>query len=231
MTIELVKKYALDKLIDLKPEKLSDFFDVAASDAFKNNVAKNLNIVTYESVIKHTLYNNIKETNAFSLKENSSANWIEKAINLNLGEIDYFIDIEGGPDNKSFPVVCVLSKKNNLETKDKILEESNNFLSNIFGRNVTNNCLANIIGEPDKFENNFKKIPILKSKKDNLSFYNSICVVYDFCKILLSSQKSREFDAQAIAEISLGFFSKYNIQVDDITKLRDRQSVLSDIMR
>ena len=127
VVIELVKKYAIDKGIDFKPEKLSDFFDIAATDNFKNDVAKTLNIVTYESILKHTLYNNLRETNNFSLKENSAAGWIEKAINLNAGEVSYFIDIEGGPDNKPFPVVSVISKKNNVETKhDKLVDNNHN---------------------------------------------------------------------------------------------------------
>ena len=89
-------------------------------------------------------------------------------------------------------------------------------MANIFGRKVTNKCLANILGEPDRFENNFKKIPILKGKKGNDDFYNSICIIYDFSKILLSDKKERKFDFSSFLQISLGYLTKYFIEVDNI---------------
>jgi hypothetical protein len=229
LTIELVKKYSLDKGLNLETKQLSDYFKVAESEDFKNSLSRKLNVVLYESVVKHTLYNSLKESYSFPYKEDSASGWINKAINLELGELSYFIDMEGGPDNKSFPVVCVLTKKINIEEKENVLLQTNKFLSNVFGRDVTDNCLANIIGEPDQFENNFKKVPILKGKKSNSSFYNAICVVYDFTKILLSQAKNREFKAQTVAEAGLGFLTKYTLELNSIDNLIERKNVISDM--
>ena len=134
---------------------------------------------------------------------------------MGVGEFQYFIDIEGGPDNKSYPVVCVLTKRINVDTKENILKQSNKFVSNIFGRNVNNNCLARIIGEPGQFEDNYKSIPNLKSRKGNEFYYNSICVVYDLSRIFFSSEKERNFDVQAMFEIALGFATKYFIEIKE----------------
>lgn len=231
LTIELVKKYALDKGLDFSPEKLIDFFKIADSQEFKNDISRKLNIVLYESVIKHTLYNNLKQSYNFSFKEDTAQNWINRAINLEAGEFLYFIDTEGGPDNKSFPVVCVLTKNLNSVSNEVLLKQSNQFLTNLFGRDVKNECLANILGEPDKFENNFKKVPILKSKKNNINFYNSICIVYDFTKILLSEKKEPEFKSQAITEIALGFLSEYTIELDSIDELHQRKDYLDNLFK
>lgn len=231
LTIELVKKYALDKGLDFYPEKLIDFFKIADSQEFKNDVSRKLNIVLYESVIKHTLYNNLKQSFNFSFKEDTSQNWVNKAVNLEAGDFLYFIDTEGGPDNKSFPVVCVLTKNLNNVSNETILNQSNIFLTNLFGRNVKNECLVNILGEPDKFENNFKKVPILKSKKNNNNFYNSICIVYDFTKILLSEKKQPEFKSHAITEIALGFLSEYTIELDNVDSLYQRKDYLDNLFK
>lgn len=228
LTIDLVKKYAVDKSLDINTEQLSNFFEVANSEDFKNAVSRKLNIVLYESVIKHTLYNNLRYAYNLTYKEDISSNWMNQAAALEAGEFSYYIDIEGGPDNKSFPVVCVLTKRINGTEQEAVTEQTNKFLSNIFGRSVTNDCLANIIGEPDQFENNYKRIPILKGK-NNKSFYNAICVVYDFSKILLSEKKTRDTKAQSIAEASLGYFSKYTVEIKDINDLQERKQVLTNI--
>lgn len=226
LTIELVKKYAVAKGLDLNPERLSDYLDIAKTEDFVENVAKTLNSVTYESVIKHTLYKSLKDS-GFNFAESKSNGWIDKAALLGVGEFQYFIDIEGGPDNKSYPVVCVLTKRINVDTKENILKQSNKFVSNIFGRNVNNNCLARIIGEPGQFEDNYKSIPNLKSRKGNEFYYNSICVVYDLSRIFFSSEKERNFDVQAMFEIALGFATKYFIEINNIDELQSRKESLS----
>lgn len=228
LTIELVKKYAIDNGLDLIPKNLSDFLKIAETNDFKNTVANNINVVTYESIIKHTLYEIVKQSQEFSYKESSSSGWINRAIALDSGEFAYFIDSEGGPDNKSFPVVCVLTKRKNKDNDKEILSQSNSFLTNIFGRDVNDSCLANILGEPDRFENNYKKIPILKGKKSDEFFYNSICLVYDFSKILLSDRKAKTFDTFSLLQISLGYLTKYSIEIEKIEDLESRKQVLQD---
>lgn len=230
LTIELVKKYAVDTGLDLQPQKLSDFFDVVKTQDYIDKISRKLNSVTYESVIKHTLYNKLKENSSFSFKEESSAGWTERAASLAYGDSEYFIDTEGGPDNKSFPVVCVITKTFSKDSKQKTIDNSNKFLSNVFGRNVNESCLARIIGEVDRFENNFKQIPLLKGKKDNENYYNAVCVVYDFIKILLSKSIKREFIAQSIVECSLGFLTKYKIELSDINDLSKLANIFSSTL-
>jgi hypothetical protein len=219
LTIELVKKYALDNLLDLNPKNLASFLDVAKTQDFIDKVASKLNVVLYESVVKHSLYNKLKENSTFLFKEDSSTGWAERAANLSYGETEYFIDVEGGPDNKSFPVVCVITKVFSKDSKDNVIQNSNKFLSDVFGRKVDNKCLARIVGNPNQFENNFKQIPILKSKKDNENYYSSVCVVYDFSRILLSPNAKREFNTHFLIESSLGFLSKNRIELNNIRDL------------
>ena len=228
LTIELVKKYALDNQLELIPENLASFLDIAKTQDYIDKISRKLNIVTYESVIKHTLYNKLKENSTYSFNEDSSAGWVEKAASLSYGDTEYFVDIEGGPDNKSFPVVCVLTKSFSKDSKDKIINNSNKFLSEVFGREVTNQCLARIIGTPNQFENNFKQVPILKSKKDSDNYYNSTCIVYDFTKILLSKNIKRKFLTQSIIESSLGFLTKHKIELNNIRDLENLKNKFSD---
>ena len=227
LTIELVKKYALDNLLELNPQNLSSFLDVAKTQDYIDRVSRKLNVVTYESVIKHTLYNNLKENSSFFFKEDTSSGWIDRAANLSYGDYDYFIDVEGGPDNKSFPVICVLSKSFSKDDKEKIINNSNKFLTNVFGRKVNNSCLARIIGIPNQFENNYKLIPLLKSKNSTENYYNAVCLVYDFSKVLLSETKVRDFSTHSLIECALGFLTKYKIELNNIRDLNNLKESFS----
>jgi len=230
LTIDQVKKYAVDKSLDFLPQKLSDYFDIAKTEDYINYISRTLNTILYESVIKHTLYDNLKST-SFNFFEGTAAGWVDKAIKLGSGNFEYFIDVEGGPDNKSFPVVCVLTKRLNEDKKEQILKQSNDFISNIFGKKIGNECFANIIGNPGVYEDNFKSFPILKSRKDEKTFYNAICVVYDLSKIILSKTISRNFDTQSILEVALGFFTKYSLEVNNIDELKNKSEALMSLMQ
>lgn len=229
LTIELVKKYAIDKGLDFFPQRLSDFFDVANTEDYINNISRTINSVIYESVIKHTLYENLKTT-SFNFKEGSASGWTEKAINIPSGKFEYFIDVEGGPDNKSYPVVCVLTKRISKDTKEDILQQTNSYVSNLFSKKIGNECLARIVGEPDQFENNYKSVPILKGKKDDTLYYNSICVVYDLSRIILSESVDRNYDLNSLIEISLGFFTEYTVEINKIDDLILKSDYLSNFM-
>lgn len=220
LTIDLVKKYAIENDVQINTERISDFLDIANTDDYRNKVSRKLDTILYESVIKHTLYQQLKKEDNFKFIIGSAAGWSDKAINLASDEITYFIDEEGGPDNKSFPAVCVLTKKINKFTKEEILQETNKYISNIFGKDVNNDCLATIIGEPDQFENNFKMMPILKGRQGDSLYYNAVCVVYDLTKIILfPKNKQRNYYAENLAEVGLGFFTKYSIELDSIDQL------------
>lgn len=229
LTIELVKKYAIDKGLDFIPQKLSDFFDIAKSEDYINTISRTLNNITYESVVKHTLYENLKTT-SFKFKQGSANGWTDRAINIPSGKFEYFIDVEGGPDNKSYPVVCVLTKRLNKDLKEDILSESNSYISSIFAKKVGNECLARVIGKPGQFENNYKVLPILKGRKDDNFFYNSVCIVYDLSKIILSSSEVRNYDLQSLIEIGLGFFTEYTVEINNIDELTSRSEYFSNFM-
>lgn len=229
LTIELVKKYIIDKGLDSNPQKLSEYFDIVNTEDYINTVSRTLSSVTYESIIKHTLYENLKST-SFNFKQGNATGWSDRAIKLSSGKFEYFIDTEGGPDNKSYPVVCVLTKRINKDSRENILKDSNDYISSVFAKKIGNECLARVIGKPGQLEDNYKFIPILKGRKDDLTYYNTICIVYDLSKIILSEDKFRNYDLQSLIEIGLGFFTEYTVEVKNIDFLLKRSESLSNFL-
>ena len=73
LTIDLVKKYAIDNAININPEKLSNFFDIANSDDYKNKVSRKIDTILYESVVKHTLFESLKTQDNFKFKTDTAA--------------------------------------------------------------------------------------------------------------------------------------------------------------
>lgn len=186
-------------------QKLLNF---ASNDVqFRKSVAGVLDRITYDSVVKNTLFYLLKKEGLLNTLNipNSAFSWTEKAQKLNIGEFDYYIDPTGGPYSRAFPVVCVMTKDASGKKDSDILDKANEFISSKFLRNITSKQLVTQIldkkGKPVAEEKIFIERP---NSTSGDSFY---CFVYDFTKIIVLDPDVKQDFTLDIIKICLSFLT------------------------
>lgn len=207
LTCDAVRYYRNKNVGNLDPIKEETFTNLIkfaqSNKGYQTNVAGVLGGVTYDSIVKHTLYSLLKTNNKIPDIESTSIPWTQKAQQIEAGKLDIFVDVGGGPYVRAFPVACVIFQDSKGKNINDILEKANNLVGETFKRKLNGeNQLVTPINNKEK---NFIEIPLRDSTKTNSSVY---CIVYDLIKVLVLNPTPTETNFSDLIKIGLSLLSR-----------------------
>lgn len=212
LTTDAVRFYRKNKIGKLDPlnedifTNLINFAKIQNGD-YQTNVAGVLGRVTYDSIVKHTLYNLLKINKIVKdIEIPKGSSWLERASKVAPDKQDVFVDVSGGPYSRAFPVACVIFKDKKNKKLSDFLELSNNLVGNEFNRKLNSqDQLVSVISEKEK---NFIEIP---ERDTGSSIY---CIVYDLIKILVLDPIANSDNFIDLIRIGLSFLSRFGFKQD-----------------
>jgi len=172
------------------------------SKDYRENVTGVLGKVTYDSIIKHTLYSLLLSNGLIKDYAESTANsWSDKANLLKSGEFGLYVDVSGGQFKRAFPVICVYSKDKSGKKISDLIEASNSQIKAKFSRNPSGTqqlvSTINVGGEK-----NFLEYPIRDTG------YSAYCILYDLTKVLILPPAVDETFTLDLLKIGLSLLSR-----------------------
>ena len=212
LTCDSVRYYRGNKVENLDPINNEQIFTNLINYAqktngdYQKNVSSVLGRVTYDSIVKHTLYSLLRENNIVkNIEMDKGDSWIKRAQTAKDGAYDIFVDVSGGPYLRAFPVVCVVFSDSSGKPINNFIDKANNLVGENFKRNLNEqgtNQLVSVINDKEK---NFLEIPLRDSNKTNSSIY---CIVYDLVKVLVLDPVSNENNFLDLIKIGLSLLSR-----------------------
>ncbi len=222
LTADLVRTYRGTKLTDpiTSDKDIQSLVDYASnSSEYQKNVSGVLGKVTYDSIVKQTLFtlllsNGIVKSN--DLKDTGQS-WIDSANKLEPETFGFFIDQAGGTFSRAFPVVCVYTKANSGLLQNELLPENfvkkaNDFISSKFLREITSAQLVTTIdsgGEENIIE--------IQNRESGDSSY---CLFYDFTKIIILDSNVKDDSTLDFLKIALSFFSTKRLEPMTVSQFK-----------
>jgi len=219
LTADIVRYYRGSKLKDSPPDDEKNIQSLLnysrSSSDYKKNVAGVLGRVTYDSVVKHTLYSLLLSNGLISdeLEKKAGDSWIDKATNLPPNNFGLFIDAGGGPYARAFPVICVYTKAASSTKESDLFEKANSFVSSKLSRTPTKEELVSPIRPGGKKES-FLTVPI-STTGDSV-----FCFLYDFVEVITLDQSSIEDSTLDVLKIALSLLSTKTLTFDNKENLR-----------
>jgi hypothetical protein len=210
LTADIVRTYrgsaakdSLDKL-DNETSIQSLINYSRTSKDYAENVTGVLGKVTYDSIIKHTLYSLLLSNNLIKdYSSSSSESWSEKAVLLGREQFDLYTDVSGGQFKRAFPVICVYTKTTSGKKLEDIIDNSNNLVKSKFFRSpIGSQQLVSIINVGN--EKNFLEYPIRDTGD------SAYCVLYDLVKVLVLPPITDSVYTLDLLKIGLSVLSKKN---------------------
>ena len=163
------------------------------------NIADALGKVTYNSIIKQTLYSLLVKNQIIPEIEKTVI-WSEEANKLSSGKFDLYVDVSGGPYKRSFPVICAITKNTSGKSLSDLFDEAKKIVESKFFRSPTTKELVTVIENSN--EKNFVEQSI-RSSGDSV-----YCVIFDFSKVIVLNPTSEKDLTLDILKICLSLFSK-----------------------
>jgi len=219
LTADIVRYYRGSKLKDSPPDdekNIQSLLNYSRSSVdYKKNVAGVLGRVTYDSIVKHTLYSLLLSNELIDkdLEKKAGTSWIDSATHLLPNNFGLFIDVGGGPYARAFPVICVYTKAASSTKESDLFEKANSFVASKLSRTPTKEELVSPIRPSGKKEN-FLTVPI-STTGDSV-----FCFLYDFAEVITLEQSSVNDFTLDILKIALSLLSTKILTFDNKENLR-----------
>lgn len=170
---------------------------------YQKNVAGVLGRVTYDSIVKHTLYKALLDNELIPNKEQEEKKSISQ-ISLSAGqEPTSFVDIGGGIYSRAFPVFYVIFKDKSGKSINDFIDKANTTAATTFSRNnVSINELVKPFGKDEK---NFVEFKIGQTGD------SGYVLIYDLAKILVLDPLVDEDNTLDLLKIGLSFLTRRQI--------------------
>lgn len=200
--------YTLDDIPSIREYCLNN-------NAYNKNVIGILGKVTYDSVVKHTLYSLLYNNDIISkdFQKAPGISWSTEAGKLQNDQINFFIDVGGGPYSRSFPVICVYTKAASGQSESSIKTKAYDFLKSKFFREVSEKELVEPIDLKKESDKNFIELPVRDTGD------STYCVLFDFAKVILLDAKIDDHTLDLL-KISLSFFSRKRLKFSSTTEFQ-----------
>ena len=230
LTADIVRTYRGTKLKgsiedENSVQSLINYSQIPNGD-YQKNVAGVLGKVTYDSTVKHRLYSDLLASGYIpNLEKTDPTKTIsDLATNLENGEFDLFLDTNGGPNSRAFPVVCVYTKDISGKNIQDILPGANNIIeSKLFRKPNGDKQLVTPIKSGK--EKNFIEYKIRESG------YSAYCIIYDFTKIIVLEPSLKNDYTLGILKIALSLFSTIQtkeVNISEFETLYKKSSAFLD---
>ena len=203
LTADIVRTYRGSK-IDAEEYDAKGYLESVRyakdNEEYQNNVAGVLGKVTYDSIIKNTLYRLLVKNNIINFPVKSAGEtWVTRASKLEPDQFDFYIDESGGLYSRAFPVVCSIVRSESGKI-NSLKEKSDKFLSSKFLRAVkSSEDSINKLSSKEKDE-----IEIPQGDTGD-SVY---CFLYDFTKIIIKDPIVENDETIDLLKISLSILSE-----------------------
>lgn len=206
LTTDIVRVYRGSKIKDVQDDKsvqaILNYAQKPNSD-FQRNVTGVLGKVTYDSIVKHTLYRLLLQNNIIQEYPKPAGTWAEVSNQLNIDEFKLYVDSKGGPYRRAFPVICVLAKKEKGKKVSDLIEESNKLVESKFFRKLKGT--EQLVTELNKGnEKNFVENPLSQSN------YSTYYIIYDFAKVITLPPITDKDNTLSLLKIGLSILSRKN---------------------
>ena len=191
---------------------------------YQKNVAGVLGKVTYDSIVKHTLYSLLLKNGIINdYSKPLGTPWIEIANKLSVDQYDLFVDVNGGPYKRAFPVICVITKAEKGKNVDDLIDGANKLIESKFYRTPTgkDQLVTEIkVGN----EKNFIESPI------SLSGQSVYCIIYDFTKVIVLEPSVANDYTLSLLKIGLSLFKRKQLKFNDINEFKSFYEKVRDYL-